>query len=61
MGTRQRAVKPVTKDVLLEMLVTLDKQKPLKAARDKALLLVGFAGFHVPELVALHVEDLDGG
>ena len=44
MGTRQRAVKPVTKDVLLEMLVTLDKRKPLKAARDKALLLVGFAG-----------------
>jgi integrase len=59
MGTRQRAVKPVTKDVLLEMLVTLDKQKPLKAARDKALLLVGFAGaFRRSELVALHVEDL---
>ena len=59
MGTRQRAVKPVTKDVLLEMLVTLDKQKPLKAARDMALLLVGFAGvFRRSELVALHVEDL---
>ena len=29
MGTRQRAVKPVTKDVLLEMLVTLDKKKKM--------------------------------
>ena len=36
----------VTRDVLLEMLAVLDQQKshPTKAARDRALLLVGFAG-----------------
>lgn len=36
-GTRQRAVKPITRDVLLEMLAVLDQQKshPTKAARDR--------------------------
>ncbi len=60
-GTRQRAVKPITRDVLLEMLAVLDQQKshPTKAARDRALLLVGFAGaFRRAELVALRVEDV---
>jgi integrase len=47
--------------VLLEMLAVLDQQKshPTKAARDRALLLVGFAGaFRRAELVALRVEDV---
>ena len=35
-GTRQRRVKPVVKDDLLEMLLVLGQQKPFKAARDQA-------------------------
>lgn len=58
-GTRQRQVKALVKDDLLEMLVMVDQQKPMKAARDKALLLIGFAGaFRRSELVALCCEDL---
>lgn len=58
-GVAQRRVKALVKDDLLELLVTVAKQKPLKAARDRALLLVGFAGaFRRSELVALTVEDL---
>jgi len=58
-GTRQRQVKALVKDDLLEMLVMVDQQKPMKAARDKALLLIGFAGaFRRRELVALRCEDL---
>jgi integrase len=55
----QRQVCALIKDDLLEVLVTVAKQKPLKAARDKALLLIGFAGaFRRSELVALTVEDI---
>ena len=43
-GTRQRQAKPILKDDLLEMLVMVDQQRPVKAARDKALMLIGFAG-----------------
>lgn len=58
-GTRQRQVKALVKDDLLEMLVMVDQQKPMKAARDKAILLIGFAGaFRRSELVALRCEDL---
>lgn len=58
-GVKQRQVRALVKDDLLELLVTVAKQKPLKAARDKALLLVGFAGaFRRSELVALRVEDI---
>lgn len=58
-GAAQRRVKALAKDDLLEALVLVDKQKPLKAARDRALLLIGFAGaFRRSELVALRVEDL---
>jgi integrase len=47
------------KDDLLEMMVLVDKQKPTRAARDKALLLIGFAGaFRRSELVALTCEDI---
>jgi integrase len=58
-GTAQRRVKALTKDDLLEMMVLVDQQKPLKAARDKALLLIGFAGaFRRSELVSLKCEDV---
>jgi integrase len=58
-GTPQRRVTALVKDELLELLAFIDKQKPMKAARDRALLLVGFAGaFRRSELVALRVEDV---
>jgi integrase len=58
-GTKQRRVTAIVKDDLLELLIFVDQQKPMKAARDRALLLIGFAGaFRRSELVALRVEDV---
>lgn len=58
-GTKQRRVKALVKDDLLEMIVHIEQQLPLKAARDTALLLIGFAGaFRRSELVALRYEDM---
>lgn len=58
-GTKQRQVAPLMKDDLLEMMVHIERQRPMKAARDKALLLVGFSGaFRRSELVALRYEDM---
>lgn len=58
-GTAQRRVKALVKDDLIELLALVDKQRPTKASRDRALLLVGFAGaFRRSELVALRVEDV---
>ncbi len=58
-GVVQRRVRALVKDDLLELMVTVEKQKPLKAARDKALILIGFAGaFRRSELVALNVDDI---
>ena len=58
-GTHQRQVNPMVKDDLLEALVMIDQQKPLKAARDRALLLIGFAGaFRRSELVAIRCEHI---
>lgn len=58
-GIVQRRVKALVKDDLLEMMVLVDTQRPMKAARDKALLLIGFAGaFRRSELVALRMEDI---
>lgn len=58
-GTRQRQVAPMVRDVLLETLVLIDQQQPLKAARDRALLLLGFAGaFRRSELVAIRMDHL---
>lgn len=58
-GVAQRRVRALVKDDLLELLVMVNKQKPLKAARDKAVLLIGFAGaFRRSELVALRMEDI---
>ena len=65
LGTKQRRVTALVKDDLLEIMVHIDQQAPMKAARDKALLLIGFAGaFRRSELVALQYEDMtqfDGG
>jgi site-specific recombinase XerD len=58
-GVAQRRVRALVKDDLLELLVMVNKQKPLKAARDKAILLIGFAGaFRRSELVALTIADI---
>lgn len=58
-GTAQRRVRAIVKDDLLEMLALVDQQKPVRAARDRALLLIGFAGaFRRAELVAVQYEDI---
>lgn len=58
-GRKQRRVTALLKDDLVEMMVHIDQQLPIKAARDKALLLIGFAGaFRRSELVALRYEDI---
>jgi integrase len=59
LGTKQRRVTALMEDDLLEMMVHVDQQMPMKAARDKALLLIGFAGaFRRSELVALNCDDI---
>ena len=60
LGTKQRQVQPMVKDDLLAALVMIDRQKlPIKTARDRALLLVGFASaMRRSELVAVRVEHL---
>lgn len=59
MGTKQRQVTALVKDDLLEIMVYVEGQRPMKAARDKALLLIGFSGaFRRSELVALRHEDI---
>jgi site-specific recombinase XerC len=60
-GKQQRQVRPMVKDDLLQALVMIDRQKPVKAARDRALLLIGFAGaFRRSELVAVHSGACQG-
>ena len=59
LGVKQRRVTALVKDDLLEMMVHIDQQLPMRAARDKALLLIGFAGaFRRSELVGLRYEDM---
>lgn len=59
LGTRQRQAKAIVREDLLEMLVMVDQRRPMQAARDRALLLVGFAGaFRRSELVAIRCEDI---
>jgi integrase len=49
----------LVKDDIIELVLTAEKQKPLKAARDVALILVGFAGaFRRSELVSIQREDI---
>ncbi len=58
-GRNQRRVRPIEKDDLLEMIAMAEQQAPMKAKRDIALLLVGFAGaFRRSELVSLTVADM---
>jgi len=58
-GTAQRRVKALVKDDIIELVLTAEKQKPLKAARDVALILVGFAGaFRRSGLVSIQREDI---
>ncbi|PWV40962.1 integrase [Achromobacter xylosoxidans] len=59
LGTAQRRVRAILKDDLLEMLALIDQQRPMRAARDRALLLTGFAGaFRRSELVGIQREDI---
>ncbi|RYG56828.1 MAG: site-specific integrase, partial [Alphaproteobacteria bacterium] len=59
-GTAQRRVRALVKDDLLALLLGVGQQGTMRAARDRALLLVGFAGaFRRSELVALTVADLN--
>ena len=56
-GSAQRQVAPAIKEDLLAMVAGLDG---IKGIRDKALLLIGFAGaFRRSELVALTVADIE--
>jgi integrase len=58
-GVAQRRVKALVKTDLLEMLVMVNRQKPMKAARDRALLLIGFAGaLRRSELVVIQCADI---
>jgi len=59
LGTKQRRVTALLKDDIVELMVHIDQQMPMKAARDKALLSIGFAGaFRRSELMALRYEDM---
>ena len=60
LGTKQRQVKPLMKEDLLAALETIEKiHMPVRAARDRALLLVGFASaMRRSELVGVRMEHL---
>ena len=56
-GTAQREAKPILREDLFQMLAQMDDS--VKGKRDKALLLIGFAGaFRRSELVGLDVADI---
>lgn len=56
-GTAQRQVSPAMKEHLIAM---VDKLEGIKGIRDRALLLVGFAGaFRRSELVSLEYQDVE--
>jgi integrase len=59
-GSAQRRVNALVKDDLIEVLTLSDSQSQNKAVRDKALLLIGFAGaFRRSELVGICIEHLN--
>jgi integrase len=59
LGTKQRQVSPLVKDDLLAALVMVNQQSPVKAARNRVLLLVGWASaMRRSELVAVKVEHI---
>ena len=56
LGSRQKAKKPILINDLKLMIKVINKEN----TRDKALILVGFAGgFRRSELVNIHFEDID--
>lgn len=56
---KQRRVRALVKEDLLELMVHIDKNKPLRLARDAALILCGFAAaLRRSEIVALCVADI---
>jgi len=56
-GSAQRQVSPAVKEDLIRMVAGLDG---IKGIRDRALLLIGFAGaFRRSELVSLAVEEIE--
>lgn len=58
-SVKQRRVNALVKDDLLELMVHIDKSKPMRRARDAALILCGFAAaLRRSEIVALCVEDI---
>jgi len=58
-GTNQRTVKPLVRDDLLSVLAAVDRQSPMIAARDSALLLLAFASaLRRSNLVTIKVEHL---
>jgi integrase len=59
-GTRQRQVAALVKDDLLRALVLVEQQlNPMKILRDRALLLLAFAGaFRRSELVAIRITHI---
>ena len=59
LGTAQTGKSPVQVEHLRKIMAGLDAEPPLDG-RDRALLLIGFAGaFRRSELVSLNVEDLE--
>jgi integrase len=58
LGTAPRKKAPATAERIVSMAVAADGD--MKGLRDRALLLIGFAGaFRRSELVALNIEDLE--
>lgn len=56
-GSKQRQVEPLVKNLIQDIVKDLDG---VKGSRDRALLLIGFAGaFRRSELVALQVSDIE--
>lgn len=60
LGTKQRQAKPLTKDDLLAALEAIEKvHMPVRVARDRAILLVGFASaMRRSELIGVCMEHL---
>jgi integrase len=58
LGTEQKEAKPLLRDDLFAVLENIGDE--VKGLRDRALLLIGFAGgFRRSELVGLNVEDIE--
>ena len=59
-GSYQKAKKPILINDLRLIINVIDKDKNVKKLRNRALILVGFAGgFRRSELVAIDYEDVD--